>query len=87
MGGWTCQVGSVGRALIFCLFVCFFIFIFIFILLVAKINPKNTQIVKKKIKTFFANKFLENSLTYFQKFSVILDFGQKNGWFYKILEK
>ena len=42
--------------------------------------------ISKKIDTF-AEKFWENILTYFQKFQQkFLDFDQKNGSFYKILE-
>ena len=77
-GGRTCQVGSVC-----CCWVFFFFFFFFF----SKNDPKNMKISKKN-QTFFAEKFWENILTYFQKFAAkIFRFWWKNGWFYKILEK
>ena len=50
-------------------------------------DPKNTKNFGKK-SDIFAEKFWENVLTYFQKFSAkkVLDL-EKNGWLYKILEK
>ena len=44
---------------------------------------KNTKILKKSDIFFFSEKFWENILTYFQKFSAKILV--KNGWFYKIL--
>ena len=42
----------------------------------------------RKNQTFFAENFLENVLTYFQKFSAkMFRFWSKSCWFYKILEK
>ena len=53
----------------------------------SKNDPKNMNISKKNL-TFFAEKFWENILTYFQKVSAkMFRFLSKNGWFYKILEK
>ena len=45
-----------------------------------------TQKFRKK-SDFFSEKFWDNILTYFQKFSAkVFRFWSKNSWFYKILE-
>ena len=89
MGGQTCQVGSASQVF----FIYLYTYIYIYFLISGSKNDlKNTQIKKKKKRkknlTFFAEKFWENILTYFQKFlAKIFKFWSKNGWFYKILEK
>ena len=51
-------------------------------------NDQKIRKFWKKILTFFAEKFRENMLSYFQEFSAkIFAFWSKNGWFYKILDK
>ena len=90
MGRRTCQVGSVRRVFFFWFFGGFFWFFFVFLFLFfvfsgSKNEPWNTIFFKY---TFFAEKFWENILIYFQKFSAkMFRFWSKNGWFYKILEK
>ena len=84
-----------------CLFVCLFTCLFVcltrrlvwrdtWVLMGSKNDPKITKKKKKKNEenqTFFAEKFWENILTYFQKFSAkIFRFWSKNDRFYKILE-
>ena len=71
------QVGLVSRT--------FFIF---YVFLAAKMTLKAQKFQEKKNLTFFKEKFWENILTYFQKFSAKnFRFWSKYGWFYKILEK
>ena len=73
--GWTDLPSRVGWS-----GVSFFSFFFF---MVVKTTLK-TQYSKKN-QTVFAEKFWENILTYFQKFSAkIFRFWSKNNWFYKI---
>ena len=68
-------VGLDGRA--------FFYLIIIFFIFLVAIITKNTQILKKNL-SFFAEKFWENILTYFQP--KYLDFGQKTADFTRFLK-